>query len=327
MTRRFRYVQVDVFTDRPLAGNPLAVFPEATGLTDDEMQAVAREMNLSETGFVLPPTAAGLAAGADYRLRIFTPGMELPFAGHPSIGTAWVLASEGRFEVAGPRTEVRQELAVGVLPISIEVSRRGGRSRLGEVTMTQAQPELIHRIPADELAELAAALEVRARDLRWPGVVARGGQRRSPAVISCGLPFVVVPVSRVDLLADLDWERGADAARFAETYGSDTVALVAPGNAGAIADADVHVRMLSDPRLGILEDPATGSAAGPIGVFLGYLAGRRGSAHRVVIEQGVEVGRPSRLVAEIDFDNDGQPTRARVSGSTVAIAEGWLTLP
>jgi len=109
VSRSYRFRQVDVFTDRPLQGNPLAVFPDADGLSDDEMQALAREMNISETCFVLPPTDDGAAEGADYRVRIFTPGRELPFAGHPAIGTAWVLADEGRFDLAQPSIRVRQE--------------------------------------------------------------------------------------------------------------------------------------------------------------------------------------------------------------------------
>src|SRR5918999_3448257 len=111
MARRLRFRQVDVFTDRPLAGNPLAVFPETEGLSDAEMQAVAREMNLSETTFVLPPTDEGRAAGAAYRMRIFTPARELPFAGHPSIGTAWLQADEGRLHVPPDGVaEFRQEI-------------------------------------------------------------------------------------------------------------------------------------------------------------------------------------------------------------------------
>lgn len=325
--RRFRFVLVDVFTAGGAGGNPLAVFPVADGLTDAEMQYLAREMNLSETTFVLPPTAEGAAGGADYRVRIFTPTMELPFAGHPAIGTAWVLAAEGRWELHAPDTEVRQEVAIGVLPLALHVRGRGLGARVGEITMTQAQPELIYRVPAEELFELAETLEVRQRDLRWPGPVEKGGQRRAPAVISCGLPFLVVPFARADLLADLGAEHGTMLARFAETYGADSAALVAPGNSGAVADADVHARMLTDPKTGIVEDPATGSAAGPICVFLGYLAGRRGAGHRVVIEQGVEMGRPSRLVAEVDFDGDGEPTRSRVTGATRPVGEGSMTLP
>src|ERR671915_279405 len=112
MARRLRFRQVDVFTDRPLAGNPLAIFPEAEGLSDAEMQSLAREMNLSETTFVLPPTDEGRAAGADYRMRIFTPARELPFAGHPTIGTAWLQADEGRLTApADGICLARQEIA------------------------------------------------------------------------------------------------------------------------------------------------------------------------------------------------------------------------
>lgn len=331
VSRRFRYRQVDVFTDTPLQGNPLAVFLDAQGLSDQEMQAIAREMNLSESAFVLPATDDGRAQGADYRLRIFTPGMELPFAGHPSIGTAWVLADEGRFDLHPPATGIRQELPIGVLPISLalEAGSEGAAPRLGEITMTQGRIELIHRVLGDELEELSEALEVRPQDLRWPlaDTESRAGRRTMPAVISCGLPFLIVPVSSLALLTDIEPGRAVDVALFAEGYGSDTIALVAPGNSGSVPDADVHVRVLTDPRLGILEDPATGSAAGPICVFLGLAARTKGSAYRIVIEQGVEIGRVSRLAAQVDFDADGRPTLARVSGRVVPISEGWLTLP
>lgn len=296
-------------------------------MSDDEMQAVAREMMLSETTFVTKATAEGAAAGADYRVRIFTTMVELPFAGHPSIGTAWVLADDGRIGLKGPKMTVHQEVSVGVLPLDLSVSTADGRANVGEITLGMAKPELIYRVPNNELDELAEALEVRSSELRWPGPVEKGGQRRAPAVISCGLPYLVVPFSRVDLLADLDASHALALARFAETYGADSAALVAPGNSGAIADADVHVRVLSDPRTGTVEDAATGSAAGPICIFLGYLAGRRGAAHRVVIEQGVEMGRPSRLVAEADFGMDGEATAARVTGRVVPVIEGWVELP
>ncbi|CAN5198160.1 PhzF family phenazine biosynthesis protein [soil metagenome] len=327
VSRRFRFRLVDVFTDRVLQGNPLAVVPEAEGLSEVEMQALAREMNLSETAFVLPPSDGARAAGAEYRLRIFTPAQEIPFSGHPSIGTAWILADEGRISLKGPTTEIRQEMAMGVLPVTLHVRGRGADRRAHEITMTQAAIELIHRVGQDEMEELSESLEVRGRDLRWPGDGERSGRLRMPAVISCGLPVLVVPFSSLDLLADLDSERGLDVARFAETYGADMAALVAPGNAGAIADADVHMRVLPDPRTGVVEDPASGSAAGPVGVFLGLLAHQRGATHRVVIEQGVEIGRPSRLVAEVDFSVEGRPVQARATGSVMPLAEGWLTLP
>ena len=139
------------------------MFPAAEGLTDAEMQAIAREMNLSETTFVLPATPAGAAAGATYRMRIFTPGVELPFAGHPAVGTAWVLADEGAFPLAEPVTEVRQEIAIGVLPLAIAVVD----GRPGAVTMTQGAPELRETLPPAELPALATALGVAPHDLGW----------------------------------------------------------------------------------------------------------------------------------------------------------------
>src|SRR3954447_17977697 len=164
MPRIYRFVQVDVFTDRPLHGNPLAVFPDAAGLTDEEMQALAREMNISETCFVLEPTPEGAAENADYRVRIFTPGRELPFAGHPAIGTAWVLADEGRIALDGPATDVRHEVAIGVLPLRVE-SRSG---KPGMVTMTQWPPETLYVLEPDEVAELCEALEVSTDAIGWP---------------------------------------------------------------------------------------------------------------------------------------------------------------
>ncbi|MBA2255323.1 MAG: PhzF family phenazine biosynthesis protein [Chloroflexi bacterium] len=335
MTRRFRFRQVDVFADRPLSGNPLAVFTDATGLTEEEMQRLAREMNLSETTFVLPPSAAGADAGAAYRMRIFTPGEELPAAGHPALGTAWVLADDGRFELEAPRTDIRYETALGVQSLWLEVrpaeageaadDERPG-DRIGAVTMVQSAAELIHVIDPDELDELGEALEIGVPYLRWKPK--RGAPSKSPAaVISTGLPFLIVPVQDLQMLEDISNERSHQIADFASTYGSDSAALVAPGNAGAVPDADVHVRVLVHPRQGITEDPATGSAAGPIAVYLGRLARTRDATYRLVIEQGVEVGRPSRLVAEVDFDGGGQPGEVRVSGCVAPLIEGWVELP
>lgn len=330
MTRRFPFRQVDVFTDRPLAGNPLAVFTDATGLTDAEMQSLAREMNLSETTFVFPPSVVGAAAGAAYSMRIFTPGQELPVAGHPSLGTAWVLAVAGRFPLVSPRTEIRHEVAIGVLPLSLEVRPARGdeppEARIGLVTMVQGVPELIQVIDPEELEELAEALEIGMPYLRWKPK--RGSPSKSPAaVISTGLPFLIVPVEDRAMLEDVSNERSHQVADFAASYGADSAALVAPGNSGVVPDADVHVRVFVHPRQGITEDPATGSAAGPIAVYLGRLAKTRAKTYRLVIEQGVEVGRPSRLIAEVDFDEGGHPGEVRVSGDVTPVLEGWVELP
>jgi trans-2,3-dihydro-3-hydroxyanthranilate isomerase len=335
MSRRFRFRQVDVFTDRPLHGNPLAVFPEAEGLSDAEMQGLAREMNCSETAFVLPPTDAGRAAGADYRLRIFTPGVELPFAGHPSIGTAWVLADEGSFTLRAPQTTIRAEVAIGVLPLSLAIERvpagsgQDAAHRIGEVTMLQGQPEEQAVLDGDDMDELCEALEVATSAIGWRDVEAGGHRRRKarPAVISTGLPHLIIPFVERAVMIDIDPERRDHVAEICSSLGCDSAALVAPGNSGTIADADACLRIIDAGTLKIDSDPATGAAAGPIAVFLAGIAGARDRTFRVVIEQGVEVGRPSRLVAEVDLDPDGRPGDVRVSGMVVPIIEGWATLP
>jgi trans-2,3-dihydro-3-hydroxyanthranilate isomerase len=325
VARRFHFRQVDVFTDRPFAGNPLAVFPAAEGLTDTEMQAIAREMNLSETTFVLPTTPEGAAVGATYRMRIFTPGLELPFAGHPSVGTAWVLADEGAFPLAGPVTEVRQEIAIGVLPLAIEVVD----GRPGAVTMTQGAPELRAALPPAELAPLAEALGVAPEALGWTDAdgTVHDGARVPPRVATTGLAYLVVPFRERTVLAAVTSDRNTAASIVARRHGCDSVALVAPGNAGAIADADVHVRVLVDPAVGIQEDPATGSAAGPVAVYLGVLGGAQDEWRHMVIEQGVEVGRPSRLDVQASFYSDGQPRSVRLTGRTVPVLSGSLDMP
>lgn len=327
MARRFRYRGVDVFTDTRLAGNPLAVFLDAhaaadggPGLSDDEMQALAREMNLSETVFVLPPSRAGEATGARWRLRIFTPRMELPFAGHPSIGAGWVLADEGRVELGGGHTELLVELAAGPLVLSIAASD----GRPGEVTMVQRGAEILQHLDEDELAELCEALEVPETEIGWRS----GGRKRKarPMVISTGLPHLIVPFVDRAVMLDVDHEQRQAVAEICRSVGVDSAVLVAPGTSGVIGDADVSVRMFDAGSLGIDADPATGAAAGPLCVYLGLLVPTRAATHRVVIEQGTELGRPSRLQATADFDADGNVTAVRVTGSVVPVIEGWVTL-
>lgn len=324
MTRRF--TQLDVFTAQPLRGNPLAVVHDAQGLSDAEMAAFAQWTNLSETTFLLPPADAG----ADYRVRIFTPGVELPFAGHPSVGTAWLLASEGAFTLTAPVTHVRQELPIGVLPLTIAVGA-GDPPRIGDVTMTHDTPEYLHELDEDETEELCEALEVGPGELGWPVTTPAGRRKRPtrpmPAVISTGLPHLVIPFVDRAVMMDVDHERRAYVAELADAYDCDSAALVAPGGSGEIADADVTVRLFDSEQMRIEADPATGAAAGPIAVYLGQVAGTRDATFRVVIEQGVELGRPSRLVAEADFDDHGRAVAARVAGSTVPVIDGWVTLP
>lgn len=324
MNRRVRFRTVDVFTDRPFSGNPLAVFLDADGLSDAEMQHIAREMNLSETSFVLTPSERGRSAGADYRVRFFTPGLELPFAGHPSIGTAWVLADEGRFGLQPPQTTVRQELPIGVLPLTL---RHGigadGRPAIGEVTMTQGVPELLQELDEDQVNEICEALEVARETIGWPA--AAGAQEVIPAIISTGLAHLVIPLRERALMDDIDRDRTDELAEICEELGVVSAAIVAPGGSGHIPDADASVRIFDSGEMRIEVDPATGAAAGPIAMLLGRAEGTRGT-FRVVLEQGVEIGRPSRLVAEVDFLEDGRAAEVRVAGNAVPVMEGWLTL-
>jgi trans-2,3-dihydro-3-hydroxyanthranilate isomerase len=289
-------------------------------------------MNVSETCFVLPPTPAAAADGAAYRVRIFTPGVELPFAGHPAVGTAWLLASEGRFPLTQPITTVRQELPIGVLPLTIAVGP-GDPPVIGDVTMTHDTPERYHDLDEDEIEELCEALEVPTTEIGWPGAARAGSTGRgkgvpaTPAVISTGLPHLIIPFRDRAVMMDVDHERRAYVAELADAYDCDSAALVAPGTSGAVAGAEVTVRLFDSEQMRIEADPATGAAAGPIAVYLGQVAGCRDATFRVVIEQGAELGRPSRLVAEADFDDHGRAVAARVAGSTVPVIDGWVTLP
>lgn len=194
--REYRFHHVDVFADGPLAGNPLAVFPEAGGLSDAEMQGVARELHLSETTFVLPPTDPAAA----YRVRIFTPGRELPFAGHPIVGTAWVMAREGKVPLRATRTELRQQVGIGTLPVTLETEPDpevpgGGRLRVARVVMTQGAPCFSRELGAKEGAALAAALGGPAGGVGHPGL--------PPQVVSTGLDELLVPLQSVEAVATL----------------------------------------------------------------------------------------------------------------------------
>jgi trans-2,3-dihydro-3-hydroxyanthranilate isomerase len=294
---RYRYHTLDVFTDRLFGGNPLAVFTDARGISDAQMQAVARELNLSETVFVFPPEAGGTR-----RVRIFTPGSELPFAGHPTVGTAILLVALGEVPAEG-ETEVVLEEGVGPVPVRVRV--RGGVPDFAQ--LTAAQPPTVSPAPARE--ELAAVLGLDAADLSddW-----------EPAVASAGVGFTVIPLrdvatlsrARLDLAA---WER---VLAHTDAPGVYPIVPAAPGGT-------VRVRMFA-PAMGIPEDPATGAAAAGLA---GYLArdAQQGTP-RWTVEQGVEMGRPSTIYLEADVHN-GIVMRARVSGSAVMVAEGTMEIP
>ena len=301
--RTYDFWRVDVFTGEPLTGNPLAVFPRAKGLSDSEMLAIAREMNISETTFVVPPSDRT----ADYRNRIFTPGGEIPFAGHPSIGTAFVAANEGLIPRRDGVVSARQEVGIGVLPLEVHVE--GGR--VTRVVMTQGTPTLGRRVRT--VAPLARALGIKPGDIT--------ATHLQPQAVSTGAFSLQVPVRSLEVVENIRPNPGALArilARIGPQVGAYVFAF------GARGEADLHARGLF-PLHGIPEDPATGSAAGACGAYL--------AAHRRLppkewfrIEQGLEVHHPSRIEVAVQVEA-GRPTAVRVAGQVTPVMRGTLALP
>lgn len=297
MSRSYRYFTCDVFTRTRFAGNPLAVLPDARGLTDAEMHAIAREFNYSETTFVLPPADRKHAA----RVRIFTPGGELPFAGHPTIGTAFVLASSGVLERTA--TDVVFEEGVGPVPVRIDRDSEGA-----VVRCTLTAPRLPEQgPPAPPRAALARMLGIGAAQV-LDGAECWG----------CGLPFLVVPLVSVDALG---------ACRLDPGQWRETLAGYATRNVYPVAragDDRWRVRMFA-PDIGVAEDPATGSAAA---AFAGWLAKRSATPDgtlRATLYQGTEIGRPSELLLEVDFAR-GALAAVRVGGAAAMVAQGTLSI-
>jgi trans-2,3-dihydro-3-hydroxyanthranilate isomerase len=302
--RSYRFVQVDVFTQRPFGGNPLAVFPQAEGLTAEEMQQLAKEMNLSETTFVLPSREPK----ADFGVRIFTPTAELPFAGHPVVGTHWVLAHLGRVDLREPVTTVRFELGVGVLPADLHVA--GGR--VDRVVMTQDRPSF-HAV-LEDVGELATGLGLPSGAITETGLPVQ--------LVSTGIPQMMVPVRCLAEVQRLASDRldVATLTRVCRAAGTDCVMVFSLETESP--EATVHTRMFA-PSLGVPEDPATGSANGALGA---YLVHHRAvpvtePTTRLTSEQGLEMGRASTLYVEVD-SGGGEVTVVRVGGQVVAIAEG-----
>jgi trans-2,3-dihydro-3-hydroxyanthranilate isomerase len=303
----YRFFQLDVFTREPLAGNPLAVFPDAAGLDPRTMQALAREMNLSETTFVTR------SAAATRRVRFFTPTAEIPLAGHPTIGTWWLLAELGDMKApAGDGTvRVTQETDRGVLPV--DVTFAGGRPAV--VTMTQAAPEF--GAVVEDRSALAMALG---------GDAALLADGPPPQVVSTALPQLMVRISSRDRLRALpSGGRGAELAAMLRRLGTDCAMLFVPEATGA--SAVMWCRMFA-PGLGVPEDPATGSAAGALGAYLlrhGLAAAPEAGA-RIEVRQGGEIGRPSTIQVTVRGESGGSAAEVLVGGAAVRVIEGTVTL-
>jgi trans-2,3-dihydro-3-hydroxyanthranilate isomerase len=337
----YRFLQLDVFTDRTFGGNPLAVFPEAAGLSTEDMLRIAREMNLSETVFVLKPEdapdfqspAATNTSTKDSsvdsertesesqqvlrRLRIFTPTREIPFAGHPVVGTWNALAREGVVPVPETGTgwsRIMHEIGIGVLPVDIEFKDNNPV----QVVMTQGKPEFSTVIEdSHEQADIARAIGLAREDL---------DESLPIQVISTGLKFLAVPVRA---LADLRNCR-VNSSLLTEIYTSLGATGCCPFSRETIevGRACAHLRMFA-PGDNIPEDPATGSAAGALGAYLVHY-GASGVApiddvFKFVLEQGDFINRPSRINIEVK-GLTGAVEQVRVGGSSVLVIRGELSL-
>ena len=296
---RRRFFTADVFTDQPFGGNPVAVLPDGDGLTTDQMQKLAREFNLSETVFVLPPDDPGHTK----KLRIFVPTKEIPFAGHPTIGTALILASTGDVDLSEPRTSINFEMAAGLVPVSIDVEGR----RPVAATLTAPKSPDVRDVPSIDVIATMLSLE--------PDQIIRA------EMASCGNPFILVQVKDRATLERSQFDMVGLRLLGDDAFAKEPFVFTEDAPEGF----DVQARMYA-PHVGIPEDPATGSAAAAFGGWLGHHDALENGTLRRVIAQGIEMGRPSRLVVEVD-KQEGEVTAVRVSGSAVLISEGVIELP
>jgi trans-2,3-dihydro-3-hydroxyanthranilate isomerase len=291
---------VDAFTDRPLAGNPAGVVTNADGLDKRTMQAIAREVNLSETAFVSSSERAG------FRLRFFTPTTEIPLAGHPTIAAMHALVEEGRIRLDGPRTRVTQELNVGVLPVDLDADAEG---RLTRVWMTQKPPEFLR---VYEVAPYAEAL----------GIPVAGIEPDFPLqTVSTGTPQLMFPVRSLHVLERLQPDMNALLDLAAR---GDYISLhVFTPEGGYDPAARAHARHFA-PAAGVSEDPVTGSASGAMGAYMARY-GLVQTPSSFMVEQGHIIGRPGTVYVQIDGEADSI-SAVRVGGRAVTVIEGTITI-
>jgi len=297
-----RYVTVDVFTDRPFGGNPLAVVLDAQGLSTEEMQAIAREFNYSETTFVLPPRDGA----HDAEVRIFTVNSEIPFAGHPNVGTAFVLATRAK----APPTRLLFEEKAGLVPV--EIVSEAGKVASAELTAPQPLKRMIE-VPVEEAA---ACLSLSVSDVRT--------DRHPPHIISVGLPFLAVELASREALRRA--KPNADAfGRIFPLDGSDAVYFytrdVPPGE----RPIDVQARMFHPGASGLSEDPATGSATAAAAALFAELDAARDGELKLTIGQGFDMGRPSLLLTRVRKQG-GKVVSAHVGGACAPMMEGTFGL-
>ena len=297
-----RYITVDVFTDRAFGGNPLAVVLDAGGLSTAQMQAIAREFNYSETTFVLPPKDPA----HDAQVRIFTVNREIPFAGHPNVGTAFVLASQA----GKPPARLLFEEEAGLVPV--EVVTEQGRFVSTEFTA----PQSLKRMSEVSSEQAAALLSLSARDIKT--------DRHPPQVISVGLSFIAVELASREALR----RARPDAAAFDKTFpldGSDAVYLYTRDVPSDEQPCDLQARMFHPGSSGLSEEPATGSATAAAAALLADLDATGDGELKLRIGQGVDMGRPSLLLTRVRKQG-GKIASIHVGGASVMMMEGTFVL-
>jgi trans-2,3-dihydro-3-hydroxyanthranilate isomerase len=290
--RRLPFIQFDVFTSRPLEGNPLAVYPDGSGLNDEEMQAIAREMNLSETTFILPRDAA-TERKRGTRVRIFTVQEELPFAGHPTLGTAFALRGDSGAD------QIRLDLNAGTIPV--QFIDTPGKPAFGEMTQTDPVFGQIH-----DKKKIAEVTGIPAEDIHGELPV---------QTVSTGVPFTILPIRNLEGIRRLQINQ-KQSAEYLEASGSKFFFCVSLETADPAAR--LHARMLFYNG----EDPATGSASGCAAAWM-VAHGVAQPDEQVMIEQGVEMKRASRIFVRAARRND-RVVNVRVGGNVVEVLRGEL---
>lgn len=302
MQHHAKFTLIDVFTSRPFGGNQLAVFTDAAGLDDAEMQELAHEMNFSESTFVMPAESNG-----SRRVRIFTPKRELPMAGHPTVGTTWVLASHGQILLKSARVDATLQLGIG--PMTVTIESTGGQPEFVWMNHREAEFGATRR----DSARIANALGIDAADIRDDLPI---------QIVSTGFPFVFVPLRTLEALA-----RCASNARpIAELFKpGEQAPLIYMFVANQSGEFSARSRMFA-PHDGIAEDPATGSAAAPFGAYAAtYGLINPAPKTSFVIHQGVEMGRPSEIRVEV-VRKDSGAFGIRIGGRCAIVGEGAIFL-
>ena len=301
----YLFYTVDVFTDTIFGGNQLAVFPNAEGLSSEIMQKIAAEFNFSETVFILPPTVIN----ANKKLRIFTPTQELPFAGHPTLGAAYILVITDNLMNKNYDCNIIFEEGVGLVPIKIKFKNK--QPIYTELTSPQL-PEFSNEAPS--IQELASILGLKPEDFRQDNY--------TPQAVSCGLPFLFVPLYNRDALKRIKLNSDRWQQILGNSWASSLyVFCFDPENEGS----NIRARMFA-PGLGVTEDPATGSAATAFGGYLGIRETENNGIFHWRIEQGFEMGRPSLIEVKTE-KIEGKINRICVGGCSVLVTKGTMEIP